>query len=109
MTLWLLALYGMYTGALLYLLWPHVGDLRVPVFIYGLVLMVMGWQAAEQWWALRDTSALLAMVGAALFMISDSALALNRFRGGIPQPDLIIMSTYYGAQLLIAWSVYKFA
>ncbi len=47
------------------------------------------------------------MVGALLFMLSDATLALNKFRAPIPQHDLIIMTTYYGAQLLIAWSVQR--
>jgi uncharacterized membrane protein YhhN len=106
-TLWLFVLYALFFGAMLYLLWPHVGALRLPVVIYALVLVMMGWQAAEQWWVLRDGSALLAMVGALLFMLSDATLALNKFRAPIPQHDLIIMSTYYGAQLLIAWSVQR--
>lgn len=104
-TLWLLALFILYGAGLLTLLWPHVGALRIPVIIYALVLLIMGWQAAEQWWTLRDSSALLAAVGALLFLASDSILALNKFRAPVPQRDLLIMSTYYSAQLLIAWSV----
>ena len=100
-------LYALFFGVMLDLLWPHVGALRLPVVIYALVLVVMGWQAAEQWWVLRDGSAFLAMVGALLFMLSDAILALNKFRAPIPQHDLIIMTTYYGAQLLIAWSVQR--
>ena len=48
------------------------------------------------------------MVGALLFILSDTTLALNKFRAPVPQRDLIIMSTYYAAQFLIAWSVYRF-
>ena len=106
---WIFAVYAIYTIGLLYLLWPHIGAVRIAVFLYGVVLMVMGWQAAEQWWAVRDLSALLAMVGAILFLASDSTLALNKFRAPVPQHDLIVMTTYYGAQLLIAWSVFSFA
>jgi uncharacterized membrane protein YhhN len=51
---------------------------------------------------------LLAMIGAILFILSDTTLALNKFRAPVPQRDLIIMSTYYSAQFLIAWSVYRF-
>lgn len=105
LTWWLLAIYLAYVALLLGLLWPYVGAVRIPVLVYGLVLGVMGWQAAEQWWRLRDLSALLAMLGAMLFMLSDSTLALNKFRMAVPNASLIIMSTYYGAQLLIAWSV----
>ena len=108
LTWWLALPYVVYGFFMLYLLWPHVGDLRIPVIIYAAVLMIMGWQAAEQWWVVRDTSMLLAMVGALLFILSDTTLALNKFRAPVPQRDLIIMSTYYGAQFLIAWSVYRF-
>jgi uncharacterized membrane protein YhhN len=104
-TWWLAALYLAYTAALLYLLWPHIGAVRIPVVIYAAVLMVMGWQAAEMWLAWRDWSALAAMLGAVLFLLSDSTLALNKFRAPIAQSSVIIMSTYWAAQLLIAWSV----
>jgi uncharacterized membrane protein YhhN len=107
-TWWLALPYILYGFFMLYLLWPHVGDLRIPVIVYAAVLMIMGWQAAEQWWHVRDTSMLLAMVGAILFILSDTTLALNKFRAPVPQRDLIIMSTYYSAQFLIAWSVYRF-
>jgi uncharacterized membrane protein YhhN len=104
-TWWLALLYVAYAAALLYLLWPHIGSLRIPVVIYAAVLMVMGWQAAELWLTWRDWSALAAMLGAVLFMLSDSTLALDKFRGPIAQRSVIVMSTYWAAQLLIAWSV----
>ena len=105
----LLAPFVFYVTVLLYLLLPHTGAVRVPVILYAVVLMAMGWQAAALWWAMRDTAALLAMAGALLFIASDSILALDRFRAPVPQRDLLVMSTYYGALLLIAWSVYSFA
>lgn len=105
----LLAPFAFYGVALLYLLWPHVANLRLPVLIYALVLLTMGWQATELWWEMRDLAALLAMVGAILFVVSDSILALDKFRSPIPHRDALIMSTYYGALLLIAWSVNNFA
>lgn len=108
-TWWLFLLYALFVGAMLWLLWPHVGSLCIPVIIYAAVLGIMGWQAAELWWAVRDTGALLAMIGAILFLISDTALALNKFRAPLPNRDLVVMSTYYAAQLLIAWSVHRFA
>jgi uncharacterized membrane protein YhhN len=106
-TPWIFVAYAIVFGALLALLWPHVGALRLPVAVYALVLAVMGWQAAEQWWLLRDGSAFLAMVGAALFMVSDAVLAFNKFRAPTPYRDLTVMTTYYGALLLIAWSVQR--
>lgn len=104
----LLALFILYAAGLLYLLLPQAGAMRIPVTLYALVLMTMGWQAAALWAVTRDVATLLAMAGALLFIASDSILALDKFRAPIPQRDLLIMSTYYGALLLIAWSVYNF-
>jgi uncharacterized membrane protein YhhN len=104
----LLTPFAFYGVALLYLLWPYVGNLRLPVLIYALVLLTMGWQATELWWGMRDLAALLAMFGAVLFVVSDSILAFDKFRAPIPHRDALIMSTYYGALLLIAWSVHSF-
>ncbi len=73
--------------------------------VYAAVLMVMGWQAAEMWLIWSDISALAAMLGGVFFLLSDSTLALNRFRAPIRQSSIIVMSTYWAAQLLIAWSV----
>lgn len=44
----------------------------------------------------------LAVAGALLFVVSDSALAYNKFITAIPYRTLIVMSTYYAAQLSIA-------
>ena len=105
LTWWLGLLYLAYAATLLYLLWPHIGDVRIAVVVYAAVLMVMGWQAAEMWLTWRDWSALAAMLGAVLFLLSDSTLALNKFRAPVNQSSVIVMSTYWAAQLLIAWSV----
>jgi uncharacterized membrane protein YhhN len=104
-TWWLALLYLAYAAALVYLLWPSIAGVRIPVMVYASVLMVMGWQAAEMWLRWSDLSALFAMLGAILFLLSDSALALNKFRAPIRQSSVIVMSTYWAAQLLIAWSV----
>jgi uncharacterized membrane protein YhhN len=103
---WLILLPFVVYGMILFsVLLPYTGAVRIPVILYASVLMVMGWQATEMWWALRDLPALLAMAGALLFLASDSLLALDKFRAPFPQRDLLVMSTYYSALLLIAWSI----
>ncbi|MGB3713941.1 MAG: lysoplasmalogenase family protein, partial [Candidatus Promineifilaceae bacterium] len=42
--------------------------------------------------------------GAIFFVISDTALAFNRFNAPIAQASLIVLATYYLAQWLIALS-----
>ena len=101
---WLLPLllFGVIFYAILY---PHLGKMRVPVTIYILVILTMAWQALARWSALQTTSAMLAAAGAVTFVFSDSALALNRFYKEHHSSRIIVLSTYWLAQWLIALSV----
>ena len=47
----------------------------------------------------------LAFVGALIFAISDSIIALNKFYLSNPLPHGYVMMTYYGAQLLMTSSI----
>jgi uncharacterized membrane protein YhhN len=100
-----LAPFALASAALLRLLWPHLAGMQVPVLIYVVVIATMGWQAAAQWLSVGETWALLALVGAILFTISDAALALNRFRTPFAAAPATILTSYYLAQWLIALSV----
>ena len=93
------AVYAAWYAAFLALLGPHLGALLVPVALYGLVLGVMA--------ALAGGLGGLLAVGGALFVVSDSVLALGRFLPGyaFPPHDLVVMSTYLAAQGLIALGV----
>jgi hypothetical protein len=46
-------------------------------------------------------------VGSLLFLVSDSVLAVDRFLPGAAgaRRDRLVLSTYFGGQLLIAWSI----
>jgi len=73
--------------------------------IYMLVILIMAWRALEQQFQMPGQKSLLALMGALLFVVSDSALALNRFRRPFAAAQLVILSTYYTAQWLIALSI----
>lgn len=92
-------------GLLLSILLPKAGSLKVPVCIYATALAVMGWQAASRWLALQDDASLYAMIGAILFLLSDSVLAFNRFVRPFRAAETILLTTYFAAQVLIALSV----
>jgi uncharacterized membrane protein YhhN len=98
---WLLA-----GAVILAALAPHFGAMRAPALLYVLAILVMGWQATEQWRAVHEPWALSAMLGAILFAVSDSALALDRFRRRFRAAPLVILGTYYTAQYLIALSTH---
>lgn len=101
-----LLLYGLLMTRLLL---PHVTTpLRPAVILYILIILIMVWRALEQWSQLGGLPATLALAGATLFAISDSALALNRFRAPFHTAQALVLSTYYLAQWLIALSLYPF-
>jgi uncharacterized membrane protein YhhN len=96
------AIYGFLMFSILL---PHLGKMKLPVAVYMVVILVMAWQAWERWHQTGQSAALLAFLGAVLFVISDSALAVNRFRGQYSSAQALILSTYFAAQWLIARSV----
>lgn len=94
-----------YGGGVYYLLHPHLGKMRWPVVIYMLFILLMAWTALSRWSTIGTLSAAAAAGGAVLFVISDSVLALDRFRKKFPSARVIVLSTYWVAQWLIAFSV----
>ncbi|MGD8813077.1 MAG: lysoplasmalogenase [Anaerolineales bacterium] len=94
-------------GAMVYaLLSPYLGKMRLPVIAYMLVILMMAWQAWERWSALGDRGALFAFIGAVLFVLSDTILAWNRFRGEFTAARALSLGTYYAAQWLITNSLF---
>jgi uncharacterized membrane protein YhhN len=77
------------------------------VIVYSCVIMIMAFQAANRWLTAENTSSLLALVGAYLFVASDSVLAVERFRGRFRSAQFWVLSTYFAAQWLIALSVMR--
>ena len=94
-----------YAGALLFVLLPRAGALKLPVLVYCLALAAMVFTAAARHAALSDGASLCALLGALLFMVSDSALGWRRFVGRFRGAQALILSTYWSAIGLIAWSV----
>ncbi len=103
--LWYLIPFLLYGALMLRWLWPHLGSLRGPVIVYMVVILLMAWQAANRWLETDQPGALLALAGAYLFVFSDSALAVERFRGTWRSAPFWVLSTYFAAQWLIALSV----
>ncbi len=95
-------------GILIYsVLAPYLGKMKLPVIAYILVILVMGWRAWAKYSQTRKRSALFAFFGAVLFIVSDSVLAYNRFREHFEIARALNLSTYFTAQWLIAYSIWK--
>jgi uncharacterized membrane protein YhhN len=104
-TVWIIAmivLIGIIQAAFLL---PYTGRMKLPVLVYMIVILVMLWRAWERFQVVGRTSTLLAAVGAALFVFSDSLLAWNRFRSPFRSAEAVKLSAYFAAQWLIACSV----
>jgi len=101
-----LAVYALIAGTILAFLWGHIpAGLRIPVAAYVLALTLMAAQAAVVGLLTQGDGAGRArglMIGGALFMVSDTVLAVNRFALPVPAAGLWILATYWVAQWLIA-------
>lgn len=96
---------GVVAAILLRLLWPGLGKLRIPVVLYTATIVVMVWRAWARSRGIPSLGTALAASGAALFLVSDALLALNRFRWRFPSAQASVQVTYVAAQALIAMSV----
>lgn len=93
-------------GLVIYLiLAPSLGPLKWPVLIYVGIILIMAWLAWERWSQADQSGTLLALIGALLFVLSDTILALNRFRWAFKPARALNLATYFAAQGLIAGSV----
>ncbi|MBL7859313.1 MAG: lysoplasmalogenase [Cyclobacteriaceae bacterium] len=88
-------------SGLVVILYPTLGDLKVPVMIYALVLVLMVMNALFRYGRTRSKSFWMVFAGALLFMISDSLIAIHKFYAPVQHEGLWIMGTYITAQFLI--------
>jgi alkylglycerol monooxygenase len=83
-------------------LWPHLPTMMLlPVAAYVLAITLMAAQAIGRAAFLRDSASRFAAIGAVFFMLSDTLLAINKFVTPLPMPYLLVLGTYYTAQILI--------
>lgn len=82
----------------------------LPVAGYGLAILLMIGTAATRAFSyhlgISNKSKLYAVVGAALFVASDTIIALDKFADTIPDAKFYVMVTYYLGQALIAASAW---
>ncbi len=90
-------------GAMYAWVWGGLSDpvLRVAVAAYVSVIALMVAQAIGRARVLRDASATAVALGACIFMLSDSLIAINRFVQPLPLVSVWVLLTYYTAQILI--------
>jgi sterol desaturase/sphingolipid hydroxylase (fatty acid hydroxylase superfamily) len=83
-------------------LFPHLAPvLKFAVACYATVIACMAAQAIGRAAELKDANSIGVAIGAAVFMLSDSILAINKFAVPIPMAEFFVLATYYVAQVLI--------
>ena len=83
-------------GAMNAYLWKRTGQDRIPVLVYSAALLVMSLTAL-------DTGSPRTAAGGALFLASDTLLALEKFGElRLPAHEGLVMATYASAQALLA-------
>jgi uncharacterized membrane protein YhhN len=86
---------------LIVILFPVLGDLKIPVMIYAIVLLLMVVNALFRYGRTTAKSFSFIFIGAIFFMASDSMLAINKFLQPFAGAGALIMITYCAAQFLI--------
>lgn len=98
---WLLVVVVIYYAALINWLSPYLGDMKIPVRIYGIVISFMFMLAMHMLFIKNKEAGKWMMIGALLFVVSDSVLAINKFYQSFEVGGVLIMMTYGLAQLFI--------
>jgi len=88
-------------AVLLYLIYPNLEELLIPVIIYGIVISVFGVVAFLVYTNDKSIANSWLFLGSLIFILSDSILAINKFSQSSEFFGIAIMITYIIAQYLI--------
>jgi uncharacterized membrane protein YhhN len=102
-----IAILLVYASGLFYLLKGGLGAMLIPVVIYMLAILTMATTAYLRKGTVTHLSYTMVFIGAVLFMVSDSLLALNMFYKPFPFANIGIMLTYALAQFFIVIGILK--
>lgn len=87
-----------FTAAMTIWLWSGFGAMKIPAMIYLCAITLMCLTAT-----LMHLSKRTVLIGAILFLLSDSLIAANKFKTPIPLSNSAIWVTYYVGQVCIAF------
>lgn len=100
-------LIAFYLTAMILVLIPSLGELKIPVIIYAAVISTMLLFAFNGYLIWKKPGALYIFLGAVAFVVSDSILAFDKFYAPIQKSSFFIMLTYLVAQYLIVVGIIK--
>ena len=94
-----------YLFVMLFVLYPKLGGLKIPVTVYAMVISMMLFMALKGFFGWQNPANYYVLTGAICFVVSDSLLAFNKFYEPIQLATFNIMSTYLLAQFLIVFGL----
>ena len=94
-------------GAIFFWLKPDLGDFMIPVLVYVLVITSMAWQGIGLYLREKGKAYLWIALAVLLFMLSDSLLAINKFKAPFPYASMLILGTYWLSISLLANATFK--
>ncbi len=81
---------------------PNVAlPLKVPITVYAIAILLMLLTTLHRWGNVSVISFNYVIIGATLFVISDSLIAISKFVTSFPMDGVLIMATYGIGQYLI--------
>jgi uncharacterized membrane protein YhhN len=101
--LWAVGAFAIFCSGLFFYLQPRLGVMQFPVLMYAIIITFMAIMAVNRYGKVNIFSFKLMLYGALFFLLSDSALAVNKFAQPIPQAGALIMATYMIAQYLMVY------
>ncbi len=96
-----------FCSGLLIFLFPYLGELKIPVLVYGTVICSMMLSSLHIYLKVNKQANKYFIIGAMLFLLSDSLLAINKFYTPIMFGNILIILTYCAAQYFIVTAFIK--
>ena len=97
--------FAVFLFSFLYLIIDNLGEMKIPVIFYGVVISSFGALSFLNYMQEKNTANSWLFLGTIIFIISDSLIALNKFYEPKEFYDISIMLTYIVAQYLICRAI----
>ena len=92
-------------AGVLFLIKDNLGEMLMPVIVYGIAISAFGTCALLNYQQEKSTANLWLLLGAVLFIASDSLIALNNFYSPMYLFDVLIVILYIVSQYFICKSL----
>ena len=93
--------FGIFLSLLIFTIKDNLDELLVPVIIYGFTISMFGVVSLINYVETKSAKSIWMLIGALLFMISDTLLAINKFYNPVHILEIFVMVTYILAQYFI--------